>query len=161
MICDWLANREYLFPGESSKNVFSVRTENISDFHTKDRRIRKEIYPSTKASAAKPHTKDCTNQIPCYYVEVLREFRKRFRRKRPAPFKSGQWHFHRDDTLVHNSIGVTDYLTKIGIKIDSQPPYNPDLDPCEFWLFPKFRGCRYETTDEMKEAVTKGIDTLT
>ena len=25
-----------------------------------------------------------------YYVEVLREFRKRFRRKRPAVFKSGQ-----------------------------------------------------------------------
>ena len=29
-----------------------------------------------------------------YYVEVLREFRKRFRRKRPALFESGQWHFH-------------------------------------------------------------------
>ena len=28
-----------------------------------------------------------------YYVEVLREFRKRFRRKRPALFKSGHWHF--------------------------------------------------------------------
>ena len=28
-----------------------------------------------------------------YYVEVLREFKKRFRRKRPALFKSGQWHF--------------------------------------------------------------------
>ena len=27
-----------------------------------------------------------------YYVEVLRGFRKRFRRKRPALFKSGQWH---------------------------------------------------------------------
>ena len=26
-----------------------------------------------------------------YYVEVLREFRKRFRRKKPALFKSGQW----------------------------------------------------------------------
>ena len=29
-----------------------------------------------------------------YYVEVLREFRMRFRRKRPALFKSGLWHFH-------------------------------------------------------------------
>ena len=28
-----------------------------------------------------------------YYVEVLREFMKRFPRKRPALFKSGQWHF--------------------------------------------------------------------
>ena len=30
-----------------------------------------------------------------------------------------------------------------------------------FWLFPKLRGCRYETIEEMKEAVTKVIDTLT
>ena len=35
------------------------------------------------------------------------------------------------------------------------------LAPCDFWLFPKLRGCRYETTEEMKEAVTKVINTLT
>ena len=28
-------------------------------------------------------------------------------------------------------------------------------------LSPKLRGCRYETIEEMKEAVTKVIDTLT
>ena len=38
---------------------------------------------------------------------------------------------------------------------------SPDLAPRDIWLFPKFRGCRYETTEEMKEAVTKVIDTLT
>ena len=27
-----------------------------------------------------------------YYAEVLREFRKRFRQKRPALFKLAQWH---------------------------------------------------------------------
>ena len=42
-----------------------------------------------------------------------------------------------------------------------QPPYSPHLAPCDFWLFPKLTGCRYETMDEMKEAVTKVIDTLT
>ena len=41
------------------------------------------------------------------------------------------------------------------------PPYSPDLAPCDFCLFPKLRGCRYGTTEEMKEAVTKVIDTLT
>ena len=30
-----------------------------------------------------------------------------------------------------------------------------------FWLFPKLGGCRYETIEEMKEAVTTVIDTLT
>ena len=52
-----------------------------------------------------------------------------------------------------------------GIKTVPQPPYSPDLAPCDFWLFPKLkekhRGCRYETIEEMKEAVTKVIDTLT
>ena len=96
-----------------------------------------------------------------YYVEFLREFRKRFRRKKPALFKSGQWHFHQDNAPVHNSILVTDYLIKMGINTVRQPPYRPDVAPCDFWLFPKLRGCRYETIEEMKEAVTKVIDTLT
>ena len=100
-----------------------------------------------------------------YYVEVLREFRKRFRRKRPALFKSGQWHFHQDNAPVHNSILISDYLTKMGIKTVPQSPKSPDLAPCDCCLFPKLkeklRGCRYETIEEMKEAVTKVIDTLT
>ena len=41
------------------------------------------------------------------------------------------------------------------------PPYSPDVAPCDFWLFPKLRGCCYETIEVMKEAVTKVIDTLT
>ena len=49
----------------------------------------------------------------------------------------------------------------MGINTIHQPPYSPDLAPCDFWLFPKPRGCRYETVEEMKEAVTKVIDTLT
>ena len=94
-------------------------------------------------------------------VRVLREFRKIFLRKRPALFKSGQWHFHQDNAPVHNSILVTDYLTKMGIKTVHHPSYSPDLVPCDFWLFSKLRGCCYETIEEMKEAVTKVIDTLT
>ena len=49
----------------------------------------------------------------------------------------------------------------MAIKTVSQPPYSPDLAPCDFCLFPKLRGCRYETTEDMKKAVTKFIDTLT
>ena len=76
-------------------------------------------------------------------VRVLREFRKRFQGKRPALFKSGHWHFQQDNALVHNSIFVT------------------DLAPCDFWLFSNLTGCRYETIEELKEAVTKVIEILT
>ena len=82
-----------------------------------------------------------------YYVEILREFRKRFQGKSPALFKSGQWHFYQDNAPVHNSILVTDYLTKMGIKTVPQPPFSPYLAPCDFCLFPKLkenlRGCGY------------------
>ena len=49
----------------------------------------------------------------------------------------------------------------MGIKTVPQPPYSPDVASCDFWLFLKLRGCRYETIKEMKEAATKIIDTLT
>ena len=49
----------------------------------------------------------------------------------------------------------------MGIKTVPHRPYSPDLAACDFLLFPKLRGCRYETIEKMKEAVTKVIDTLT
>ena len=49
----------------------------------------------------------------------------------------------------------------LGIKTVPHRPSSPDLAPYDFWLFPKLRGCRYETIEEMKEAVSKVIDTLT
>ena len=49
----------------------------------------------------------------------------------------------------------------MGIKTVPQLPDSPNLAPCDFWLFPKLRVCRYERIEEMKEAVTKVIDALT
>ena len=74
---------------------------------------------------------------------------------------SGIRDFHQDNAPVHNSILVTDYLSKMGIKTVPHAPYSPNLAPCDFSLFRKLRGCRYETIEEMKEAVRKVIDTLT
>ena len=91
----------------------------------------------------------------------FKKFRKRFLGKRLALFKSGQWHFHQDYIPVHNSILITDYLTKMGIKTVLQLPYRLDPAPCDFWLFHKLSDCHYERIEEMKEGVTKVIDTLT
>ena len=74
--------------------------------------------------------------------------------------KSAQWHFQQDNAPVDNFIFVTDYLTKMSSKIVPQLPYSPDLAPCDFGLFPKLRGCRYETIREMKEALMKVSDML-
>ena len=98
------------------------------------------------------HRTDNQQGILCWGFKGVQE---EIPRKRPALFKSGQWHFHQDNATVHNSILVTDNLTKMGIKTVPHRPYSPDLAPCDFWLFPKLkeklRGCRYETIEEMKE----------
>ena len=46
----------------------------------------------------------------------------------------------------------------MGINTVPHCSYSPDLAPCDIWLFSKLRGCRYETIEEMKEAVMKVID---
>ena len=49
----------------------------------------------------------------------------------------------------------------MGINTVPQPPYSSDLALSDF-LLPKLRACRYETTfEDMRETVTKVIDTLT
>ena len=47
------------------------------------------------------------------------------------------------------------------IKTVPQYSFSPDFYSCDFCFFPKLRGCRYETIEDMKEAVTKVIDMLT
>ena len=111
--------------------------------------VRKSIHKSLLAKR---------RGLLCWGFKGVQE---RFRRKGPALFKSGQCHFYQDNTPVHNSILVTGYLTKMGIKTVLHRPYTPDFAPCDFWLLPKLRGCRHETIEEMKEAMTKVIDTLT
>ena len=44
--------------------------------------------------------------------------------------------FPPEHTPVHNSILVTDYLTKMGIKAVPHHPHSPDLAPWDFWPFP-------------------------
>ena len=51
--------------------------------------------------------------------------------KKDVVMTEGRWSSWSLDQLV------TDYLTKMGIKIVPQPPYSPDPGPCDFWLFPK------------------------
>ena len=124
----------------------------VSEWHKRFKEGRESVRDNESCRRSKEvNTPELIGQR---VVEVLREFRKRFLGKRPALFKSCQWHFHQDNAPVHNSILVIDYLTKMGIKTVPHPPYSPDLAPCDFWLFPKLRGCCYETVEEMKETDT-------
>ena len=55
--------------------------------------------------------------------------------------------------MHHISCGV--FLAKYQITQVTQPPYRPDLVPCNFWLFPKLKsplqGKLFQTIDEIQE----------
>ena len=46
--------------------------------------------------------------------------------------------FH-DNTPAHKSATVQEYLKESGLDVLDNPPYSPDLSPCDFWLFPRLK----------------------
>ena len=137
----------------------------VFECHKRFKEGRKSVRDDERCGRSKEvNTPELIGQTVRTRVTMLsseREFWKRLRRKRRALFKSGQWYLNQYNAPVHNSILVKDYLTKMGIKTVPQLSYSPDLAPCDSWIFPQLRSCRYETIKNMKEAVTKVIDTLT
>ncbi|KAG5311085.1 MOS1T transposase, partial [Acromyrmex insinuator] len=66
-----------------------------------------------------------------------------------------------DNAPSHTSLVVRDHFAKNSTHIIPQPPYSPDLAPCDFWLFSKLkrplRGHRFETIEEIKEKTTSEL----
>jgi hypothetical protein len=72
------------------------------------------------------------------YLEVLTRLQKSVRRKRPELWPD-KWILHHDSAPVHDSLRVREFLAKKSIAEVDHPPYSPDLDPYDFWLFPKLK----------------------
>ncbi|UYV75991.1 hypothetical protein LAZ67_13002040 [Cordylochernes scorpioides] len=91
-----------------------------------------------------------------YYLQVMRNLREAIRQKRPDLWKNKNWLLHHDNAPAHTSLLVRDFLAKNNTLMIPQPPYSPDLAPCDFFLFPKLKrpmkGRRYATLDEIKTA---------
>ncbi|UYV74621.1 hypothetical protein LAZ67_12000310 [Cordylochernes scorpioides] len=96
-----------------------------------------------------------------YYLQVVRNLREAIRQKRPDLWKYKNWLLHHDNAPAHTSLLVRDLLTKNNTLMMPQPPYSPDLAPCDFFLFPKLKrpmkGRRYATLDEIKTALKEEL----
>lgn len=99
-----------------------------------------------------------------YYIEVLRRLRDAIRRRRPDLHASGQWQLHHDNAPAHSAQLVQQFLAKHNIPQVRQPPYSPDLAPCDFFLFPKIKshlkGRRFQDVGEIKENATRQLHTI-
>jgi hypothetical protein len=100
------------------------------------------------------------NQV--YYKEVLTILRERVRRKRPKMWKKGSWILHHDMRRHNNVLSVKTFLAKHKIPVLEHPSYSPDLAPCDFSLFPKFKYAlnRFESVDALKAKATEVLKKL-
>jgi transposase len=72
------------------------------------------------------------------YLEILARLREAVRRIRPELWHDA-WILHQDNALAHDALAAREFLAKISIMKLANPPYSPDLAPCDFWLFPKLK----------------------
>ena len=96
------------------------------------------------------------------YWEVLERLRKRVAHVRPGT--ACTWIWHHDNAPCHTAVSINEFLAEKSIPVVPQPPYSPDLSPCDFFLFPRLKNHLKErhfgTLDNIHKSVTdelKGI----
>ncbi|UYV68774.1 hypothetical protein LAZ67_6000819 [Cordylochernes scorpioides] len=87
-----------------------------------------------------------------YYLQVMRNLREAIRQKRPDLWKNKNWLLHHDNAPAHTSLLVRDFLAKNNTLMMPQPPYSPDLAPCDFFLFPKLKRPMKGRQDKKQES---------
>lgn len=100
-----------------------------------------------------------------YYLQVQRRLREAVRRKRPDLWQNNSWLLHHDNAPAHTSLLVRGFLAKNNTVMMPQPPYSPDMAPCDFFLFPKIKktlkGLRFGSMDNIKSASLKELKAIT
>ncbi|UYV74865.1 hypothetical protein LAZ67_12001525 [Cordylochernes scorpioides] len=73
------------------------------------------------------------------YLGVLRRLREAIRQKRPELWRSKSWILHHDNAPAHTALKISKFLQDHSTSVFPQPPYSPDLVPCDFFLFGKLK----------------------
>jgi len=92
---------------------------------------------------------------------TVRRLRESIHRKQPEKWRDGDWILHHDNAPAHTSHLVQQVLAKHGTAQLQQPPYSPDLAPCDFFLSPRLnkvlKGHRFEATEDIKQNSMKTL----
>ena len=98
-----------------------------------------------------------------YYLGVLRRLRDAVRRKRPDLWAAGTWQLHHDNAPAHSSQLIQIFLAK-RIPVVRQVPYSPDMNPCDFGLFPhlktQLKGTRFESRGDIIRKTTAKLHSI-
>ena len=99
-----------------------------------------------------------------YYLSVMRRLREAIRLKRPESWADNSWFLHHDNAPFHTALFLREHFAKNLIHLIPQPPYSPDLAPCDFWLFNKLkrplRGYCFDSIEEIKAESKKVLKAI-
>jgi len=100
-----------------------------------------------------------------FYCEVLQRLCEKVRRHCSQLWREQTWLLHHDNAPSHTSVLTHQFLAKNKIAVIPQPPYSPDLAPCDFFLFQKMKlklkGCWFDTKKEIQAESQRVLHTLT
>ena len=74
-----------------------------------------------------------------FYVGVLKRLRENVRRKRPDQRRNNTWLLHHDNAPANVALLTRRFFTDNNMTVVPHPPYSPDLEPSNFFLFPKLK----------------------
>jgi transposase len=64
---------------------------------------------------------------------------------------------HMDNSMCYNDSNITKKLEKRHIARAPHPPYSPDLNPCDFWLFGILKQKRKEQVFQSEEQILTAV----
>jgi transposase len=75
-----------------------------------------------------------------------------------------RWILHQDNTPAHNALSVKQFLANHDITVLENPPYSPDLAPCNFYFFPKIKsvlkGTHFLSAEDVKAKTMEILNSL-
>ena len=128
------------------------------------KKVLHAIFFSGKGVAIKVPVKRGKSITGKYYKDtVLKKLKKYYQKRCPT---TGFKHVRllHDNAPAHTSATVTVFLKKEKVTVLLQPPYSPDLAPCDFFLFPKLKsflaGPKYQSRHALGSAMHQNLITV-
>ena len=98
------------------------------------------------------------------YKNILGSLMRSVWEKRRELWETRPRMLHHDNAPAHNALTIREFLAKNNIAVLEQPPYSPDLAPCDFFLFPKLKEViketRFQDSKAIKTAVTRELQVI-
>jgi len=104
-----------------------------------------------------------TTVTAAYYRQFLQKLRRKMHANRPGLLENGVLILH-DNTRPNLGKDVRELLDGYSWEVLPHPPYNPDMSPPDFVLFPKLkinmRGVRFSMLEGLSASITRRVRQL-